>query len=86
MRSAAFPSQSGGTEADNLAIRGITSNYQGKGNHIITSQFEHPAVRNTCAALEKEGWRVTYLPIYRNGLVRIEDVKAAAIPSVMPFQ
>ncbi|MBK7996576.1 MAG: cysteine desulfurase NifS [Blastocatellia bacterium] len=68
---------SGGTEADNLAIRGITSNYQGKGNHIITSQFEHPAVRNTCAALEKEGWRVTYLPIYRNGLVRIEDVKAA---------
>lgn len=68
---------SGGTEADNLAIRGITSNYQGKGNHIITSQFEHPAVRNTCAALEKEGWRVTYLPIYENGLVKIEDVKAA---------
>lgn len=68
---------SGGTEADNLAIRGITSNYQGKGNHIITSQFEHPAVRNTCVALEKEGWRVTYLPIYENGLVRIEDVKAA---------
>ena len=68
---------SGGTEADNLAIRGITSNYQGKGNHIITSQFEHPAVRNTCTALEKEGWRVTYLPIYENGLVKIEDVKAA---------
>ncbi len=68
---------SGGTEADNLAIRGITSNYQGKGNHIITSQFEHPAVRNTCTALEKEGWQVTYLPIYENGLVKIEDVKAA---------
>jgi cysteine desulfurase len=68
---------SGGTEADNLAIRGITSNYQGKGSHIITSQFEHPAVKNTCAALEKEGWRVTYLPIYENGLVRIEDVKSA---------
>lgn len=68
---------SGGTESDNLAIRGITESYRGKGNHIITSQFEHPAVRSTCALLEKQGWQVTYLPIYENGLVRIEDVKAA---------
>jgi cysteine desulfurase len=68
---------SGGTEADNLAIRGIAAGYRDKGNHIITSQFEHPAVINTCAALEKQGWRVTYLPVYENGLVRIEDLRAA---------
>ncbi|KAF0247351.1 MAG: cysteine desulfurase [bacterium] len=68
---------SGGTEADNLAIRGIAENYRSKGNHIITSQFEHPAVRNTCVSLEKQGFRVTYLPVYENGRVRIEDVKSA---------
>src|SRR5437899_8759632 len=68
---------SGGTEADNLAIRGIASSYGDKGHHIITSQFEHPAVLNTCTALEKQGWRVTYLPVYENGLVRIEDLRAA---------
>jgi cysteine desulfurase len=68
---------SGGTEADNLAIRGVAGAYSSKGNHIITSQFEHPAVLNTCAALEKQGWKVTYLPVYDNGLVRVEDVRAA---------
>lgn len=67
---------SGGTEADNLAIRGIAESYRSKGNHIITSEFEHPAVRNTCLAFEKQGFRVTYLPIYENGLVRIEDIKS----------
>lgn len=68
---------SGGTEADNLAIRGIAEYYKGKGNHIIASEFEHPAVKNTCAALEKQGFRVSYLPIYENGVVKVEDVKSA---------
>ncbi|MEW6730871.1 MAG: cysteine desulfurase NifS [Acidobacteriota bacterium] len=68
---------SSGTESDNLAIRGIAQSYREKGNHIITSQFEHPAVINTCTALEKAGFRITYLPVYENGRVRLEDVRAA---------
>lgn len=66
-----------GTESDNLAIKGITDAYRGKGNHIITSEFEHPAVRNTCARLAQQGWRITYLPVYEDGLVSVSDVAAA---------
>jgi len=65
---------SGGTESDNLAIKGIAEAHREKGRHIITSQFEHPAVLASCAHLEQHGWRVTYLPVYREGIVRIEDV------------
>jgi cysteine desulfurase len=68
---------SGGTEADNLAIKGVAEAHKEKGRHIITSQIEHPAVLAACAHLEKRGWRVTYLPVYREGIVRIEDVRAA---------
>lgn len=68
---------SGGTEADNLAIKGIAEEHREKGRHLITSQIEHPAVLTTCAHLEKEGWRVTYLPVSRQGLVQVEDVRAA---------
>lgn len=74
---------SGGTEADNLAIRGIAETQRDKGRHIITSQFEHPAVRNTCAFLEKQGWRVTYLPVYDNGLVHLDDLRAALSPETV---
>lgn len=74
---------SGGTEADNLAIRGIAEMHRDKGRHIITSQFEHPAVRNTCAFLEKQGWRVTYLPVYDNGLVHLDDLRAALSPETV---
>ena len=60
---------SGGTEADNLAIRGIAESQAAKGRHIITSQIEHPAVLASCAHLEKQGWRITYLPVYREGVL-----------------
>jgi cysteine desulfurase len=68
---------SGGTEADNLAIKGIAEAQRAKGRHLITSQIEHPAVLATCAHLEREGWQVTYLPVYREGVVRIADVRSA---------
>jgi cysteine desulfurase len=65
---------SGGTEADNLAIKGILN---GKKGHIITSAIEHPAVLNVCKALEREGFEVTYIPVNKDGLVSPEDVKNA---------
>lgn len=68
---------SGGTESDNLAIKGIAEAHRDKGRHIITSQIEHPAVLASCAHLEQQGFRVTYLPVYREGIVRLEDVRAA---------
>ncbi|HEX2491412.1 MAG TPA: cysteine desulfurase NifS [Blastocatellia bacterium] len=68
---------SGGTESDNLAIKGVAEAHKEKGRHIITSQIEHPAVLATCGSLEKRGWRVTYLPVYREGVVRVEDARQA---------
>ncbi len=68
---------SGGTESDNLAIRGMASRLSGKGNHIITSAIEHHAVLHTCEDLEKNGYTVTYLPVDKYGLIDPEDVKRA---------
>ncbi len=68
---------SGGTEANNLAIRGVAEMNAEHGRHIITSSIEHSAVRGVCDALEKRGWEVTRLPVYEEGVVRIEDVRAA---------
>jgi cysteine desulfurase len=67
---------SGGTEANNLAIRGIAETSGAHGRHIITSSIEHPAVRAACDWLETRGWSVTRLPVYGNGIVRVEDVRA----------
>ena len=68
---------SGGTEADNLAVKGIAEAHAAKGKHLITSQFEHPAILNSCKHLESLGWNVTYLPVYREGIVRLADIEAA---------
>lgn len=68
---------SGGTESNNLAIRGLVEANDKYGKHIITSEIEHSAVKEVCADLEKRGYEITYLPVYENGIVKIEDVKAA---------
>ncbi len=69
---------SGGSEADNWAIKGAAALGEKKGKkHIITSKFEHHAVLHTLKALEKQGFEVTYLDVYENGIVKVEDVKNA---------
>jgi len=68
---------SGGTEADNWAIKGIAEASKGKGNHIITSKIEHHAVLHTCEYLEKQGYEITYLDVDSEGMVNPEDVKKA---------
>ncbi|MCI8496794.1 MAG: cysteine desulfurase NifS [Clostridiales bacterium] len=71
----------GGSEADNWAVKGVAHTLAQKGKkHIITSKFEHHAILHTCQALEKEGFEVTYLDVYSDGLVRVEDVANAIRP------
>ena len=64
---------SGGSEADNWAVKGIAEGYGRKGRHIITSNIEHPAVRNTCEYLKRHGCEITYLPVNEDGFVTPES-------------
>jgi cysteine desulfurase len=68
---------SGATESDNLAIKGVAEMYREKGNHIITQVTEHKAVLDTCKRLEKHGFRVTYLPVQKDGRIDLDDLKRA---------
>lgn len=74
---------SGGTEANNLAVRGIAEACVNHGRHIITSQIEHPSTRGVMDVLEKAGWQITRLPVYADGIVRIEDVREAIRPDTV---
>ncbi len=68
---------SGGSEADNLALKGIVYANKNPNGHIITSQIEHPAILNTCKSLEQQGYQVTYLPVDHTGTINPEDVRKA---------
>ncbi|WP_407416267.1 cysteine desulfurase NifS [Methanobrevibacter sp.] len=67
----------GGSESDNLAIKGIAFKLAKKGKHIITTDIEHPAVKETLHFLESLDFKVTYLPVYENGIIKIDDLKDA---------
>lgn len=71
----------GGSESDNTIIRGIAYAYKSKGNHIITSKIEHPAVLDTCKQLEKEGFEVSYIGVDENGILNLEELKNAIRPT-----
>lgn len=72
-----------GSESDNMALRGVAEAYRDKGRHIITSSIEHHAVLDTCKYLEKNGYKVTYLPVDADGLVHPESVVEALTPETI---
>ncbi|MDD4163329.1 MAG: cysteine desulfurase NifS [Methanothrix sp.] len=74
---------SGGTESDNLALKGIARRNKDKGKHIITTSVEHPAILETCRKLEKEGFSITYLPVTGDGLVDLTALEAAIRPDTI---
>lgn len=64
-----------GTESDNIAIRGVAKAYRNRGNHIITSMIEHPAVKNTFKDLEQDGYEVSFIPVDKNGVVDLKELE-----------
>ena len=74
---------SGGTEANNLALKGAARARSRRGKHIITTAIEHPSVLNTCAQLAEEGFQVTYLPVDGEGVIDPEDLRASIIPETI---
>jgi len=67
----------GGTESDNIAIKGAAYANRSKGDHIVTSTIEHPAVLETCRSLEKQGFKVSYVPVDKDGIIEIESLRKA---------
>jgi len=74
---------SGGTESDNMALKGIARKNRNSGRHIITSSIEHPAILETCRSLEREGFSLTYLPVNREGLVELSQLERAIRPDTI---
>lgn len=74
---------SGATESNNLALKGIAEMYAERGNHIITQATEHKAVLDTCKRLEKSGVRVTYLPVKKDGLIDLDQLRDAITPKTI---
>ena len=73
----------GGSESDNWALKATAEAYEKKGKHIITSKIEHHAILHTCEYLEKRGYEVTYLNVDENGIVDLEELKAAIRPDTI---
>jgi len=67
----------GGTESDNIAIKGVAYANRSRKDHIVTSTIEHPAVLETCRSLEKQGFKVSYIPVNKNGLIELESLQKA---------
>ncbi len=74
---------SGATESDNLAIKGVADAYRAEGNHIITQATEHKAVLDTCKRLEQSGCEVTYLPVSKDGLIDLDELRRAITPKTI---
>lgn len=74
---------SSGTEADNLAIRGVAEAFKGRGNHLITSSIEHPAILSACQWLERRGFEVTYLSVNGEGRIDLDELQAAIRPETL---
>ena len=73
----------GGSESDNLAIKGFVYENKKRGNHIITSKIEHPAIIETCRSLEKEGFEISYIDVDESGIIKLEDLEKSIKPSTI---
>lgn len=73
----------GGSESDNWALKATCEAYKAKGNHIITSKIEHHAILHTCEYLEKNGYEVTYVDVDENGIIKLDELKAAIRPTTI---